>query len=605
MNMAKGTRRKTAVAFGLGAAALAALVWAALGGAVENGFVYFDDDKYVFENKALADGLTWGAVRWAFAGEHAANWHPLTWLSHALDITLFGMDAGWHHGMNVGLHAANALLVWWALRRLTGRRWLAWAAAALWAVHPLRVESVAWASERKDVLAAFFALWAMVLHGGGRWATRRQDDGTTGEGGEKGADGMSLGRRAGVAALFALSLMAKPSWVTLPFGLLVADFWPLGRWRRRNGRRLWAEKAELFALAGASCAATMAAQTAGGAVWAAESLSAGARVAHAAVSVWAYLRMWAWPKGLAVLYPYPWAGWPWWGAGAAIAGIVAVCGLFWTWRRESPWWLAGWLWFLGTLVPMSGLVQVGRQAWADRYMYVPQLGLSVALCWGVWEGVKRMRGGGAWGRRAAVAGLAAALAAETALSARQVRVWKDHETLFRHALEVTENNDFARGTLGIYYGKQGRTAEALECLEAVAKTGKADAEAWSALGLARWQGGDGAGALAAYRRAAAWAGQWEAMNNLAWLLATESEEPCAGAEAVEWARRALEAAPAGKEASPGDTLAAALARTGDYDGAGQAAERAADAARRAGDAELAERIEERAREYGEKAGGGE
>ena len=519
------------------------LVWLALGASVGNGFVYFDDDKYVFENEALEDGLTWGAVRWAFEGEHAANWHPVTWLSHALDITLFGMDAGWHHGVTVLLHAVNALLVWWVLRRLTGRGGLAWAAAALWAVHPLRVESVAWASERKDVLAAFFALWAMGVYAGGRTGWRR---------------------RAAVGALYALSLMSKPSWVTLPFGLLVVDFWPLGRWKRRDWWRLWGEKAELFALAGASCAATMAAQTAGGSVWAAGSLSGWARVSHAAVSVWAYLRMWAWPKGLAVLYPYPEAGWRWWGGGAAIAGIVAASGVFWARRRESPWWLAGWLWFLGTLVPMSGLVQVGRQAWADRYMYVPQLGLSVALCWGLGEGAKRMRG--AWGCRAAVAGLVAELAAETALSARQVRVWKDHETLFQHALAVTENNVFALGTLGIYYGKEGRTAEALECLEAVARTGKADAEAWSALGLARLQGGDAAGAVEAYRRAVSWDGQWEAMNNLAWLLgmddgATEAER----AEAVTWAERALEEVgrqeavgrelPRGTRAALEDTLA--------------------------------------------------
>lgn len=541
----------------LGAALLVVLVWAALGGATGNGFVYFDDDKYIFGNEALAGGLTWGAVRWAFAGEHASNWHPVTWLSHALDITLFGMDAGWHHGVNVGLHAVNALLVWWVLRRLTGRRWLAWAAAALWAVHPLRVESVAWASERKDVLAAFFALWAMGVYagaGGGRRGWKR---------------------RIGVAVLFALSLLSKPSWVTLPFGLLVVDFWPLGRWSKGSRWRLWAEKAELFALAGGSCAATMAAQTAGGAVWAAESLSAGARVAHAAVSVWAYLRLCLWPKGLAVLYPYPEAGWPWWGAGAAISGIVAVSGVFWRWRRESPWWLAGWLWFLGTLVPMSGLVQVGRQAWADRYMYVPQLGMSVALCWGLWEGVKRMRQGGKWGRRAALAGLVAALAAETALSARQVRVWKNHETLFRHAMTVTENNVFARGTLGIYYGKEGRTAEALECLESVAKEGKADAEGWSALGLARLQGGDAAGAVEAYRRAVAWEGQWEAMNNLAWLLgmddgATEEER----AEAVGWAERALEEVgrqeaagrelPMGTRASVEDTLAQVRGRVGKH-----------------------------------------
>lgn len=525
-----------------GVVLLFTLVWGALGGAVWNGFVFFDDDKYVFENAALKDGLTWGAVRWAFEGEHVANWHPLTWLSHALDITLFGMDAGWHHAVNVGLHVANALLVWWALRRLTGRTWLSWAVAALWAVHPLRVESVAWASERKDVLAAFFALWAVGVYAGveggqGEWK-----------------------RRFGVGVLFALSLMSKPSWVTLPFGLLVADYWPLGRWQRRGWWRLWAEKAELFALAGASCAVTMAAQTAGGSVWAAESLSVWARGAHAAVSVWAYLRMWVWPEGLAVLYPYPETGWPWWGAGTAIAGIVGVSALFWAWRKESPWWLAGWLWFLGTLVPMSGVVQVGRQAWADRYMYVPQLGLSMALCWGVWEGVRRLREGGVWGRRAAVAGLVAALAAETALCARQVRTWKDHETLFRHALAVTENNVFARGTLGIYYGKEGRMAEALECLEAVAKSGKADAEAWSALGLARWQSGDWEGAVAAYRRAVAWEGQWEAMNNLAWLLATESEEPGAADEAVEWARRAVAAAPKGHEASPLDTLATALER---------------------------------------------
>ena len=240
---------------------LLALVWGAFGGALQCGFVYFDDDQYVFENPAVARGWTAAGVRWAFTTGHAANWHPLTWLAHMADVELFGLDARAHHAVNVWLHAMNAGLLFFVLRRLTGRGALAWWVAALWCVHPLRAESVVWISERKDVLAATFGLAAL-------WAYA----------------GRSPARLLWTAGGFALSLMAKPTWVTLPFLLLLLDVWPLARWKRGAAVRLILEKGPLFALALASSVATFLVQRHGGAVGSLDLLPPGTRVANALVA---------------------------------------------------------------------------------------------------------------------------------------------------------------------------------------------------------------------------------------------------------------------------------------------------------------------------------
>lgn len=445
-----------------GAAALLlfALGWLALGGAVGGGFVHFDDDLYVFNNPHVLSGLTGPGVRWAFTTGHAGNWHPLTWLSLMADTEWCRGEAWGYHATNVALHALNGVLLFLALRRWTGRWGLPLAAAALWTAHPLRVESVAWISERKDVLAMFFGLLALWTYGGNA-------AGTAG----------GRGRMGRVALCHALSLMAKPTWVTLPFVLLLVDVWPLGRWRKGAAGSLVAEKAPLFLLSALSCAATLLVQHAGGAMRTLTGHPPGLRLANAAVAYAQYVRVLVWPADLAVFHPHP-AGGP---AAAGIAGALALllalmAGAAWTARRR-PWWGVGWLWFLGTLVPMIGLVQVGVQAWADRYSYLPHIGLTVALVWGVGEALDRLVGTPRRGVRpqqatilsargpylatSLVAVVVALVVVLSLASRRQTAVWRNSETLFGHILLHTERNARAHGILGYVYALEGRNDEAV------------------------------------------------------------------------------------------------------------------------------------------------
>lgn len=480
-------------------------VWA-FGGAWRNGFVHYDDDQYVVNNPQVLAGLSWTGARWAFTTGHASNWHPLTWLSLMADTEWCRGEAWGYHATNVALHALNGVLLFFALRRWTGRWGLPLAAAALWAAHPLRVESVAWISERKDVLAMFFGLLALWTYGGA-------------------AAGMARGRgRMGrVALCHALSLMAKPTWVTLPFVLLLADAWPLGRWRKGAAGGLVAEKAPLFLLSALSCAATLLVQHAGGAMRTLTGHPPGLRLANAAVAYAQYVRVLVWPADLAVFHPHP-AGGP---AAAGIAGALALllalmAGAAWTARRR-PWWGVGWLWFLGTLVPMIGLVPVGGAAWAERYSYLPHIGLTLALVWGAGDLLRIDAPGAAWRRRFA-GGLAVALALGLALLARrQTATWKDSETLFRRAVQATERNAMAHGALGFVLAGQGRDAEAVRELR-------------TALAIQP--------------------DNLRAMNNLAWLLAMDTRATSPQlAEADNLARRAAaqvrEARRAGVVLEPG------------------------------------------------------
>lgn len=399
--------------------------------------IWFDDPEYLLYSPHVRDGLTWAGLRWAFTTTYYANWHPLTWLSYMADVELFGPSAGGHHAVNVLLHGANSVLFFSFLRRTTGAVWRSALAAALFAVHPLRVESVAWVAERKDVLSAFFAL--LALHAYARYGERP-----------------SAGRYAQVGFWFVLGLMAKPMVVTLPCLFLVLDRWPLRR--GSPWRRLAWEKVPLLALSGASAAVTVAAQRAMDAVVALENAPLGLRLLNALASYAAYLGQAAVPVGLSPFYPHPQfsAGEP---LAAAAAGAVLVTGLAalgWRWRKTRPWLLAGWLWYLGTLVPVLGLLQVGNQARADRYTYWPLAGIFLAVSWAAGElaGVRGRR------RLAVGAAAGAGLAALSALTWVQVGRWRSTEVLFRHALAVDEGNWLAHNNLAAELLRQGRDREA-------------------------------------------------------------------------------------------------------------------------------------------------
>jgi tetratricopeptide (TPR) repeat protein len=429
------------------ASALAVLAFLTFLPALGHHFLVYDDDQYVTANPDVRAGLTVAGVRWAFTSGHAANWHPLTWLSHMADVQTWGLEPRGHHLTNLLLHAANAAVLFLALLRLTGARWRSALVAALFAVHPTRIEAVAWVAERKELLSALLGFLTLLAYAA--WARR----------GGRGQPWSAL-------ALFAAGLMAKPMLVTLPFVLVLLDAWPLGRVRldqRPLGAlaRSVAAKWPFLALAAASCAATFLVQRAGGAVGTLESYPLGVRLANALVAYAGYLRRLFWPVGLAVFYPHPGRSL----VPAAIAGtavlFVGLGAAAWLVRRRWPYVFVGWFWFAGMLVPVIGLVQVGFQALADRYAYLTFIGLFLALVWLLADRVERaprLR------RVAAAAGLVL-LAACVVQTRRELSHWQDSETLFRRALAVTSGNYVACQNLAHHLNETNRPAEALPLLE--------------------------------------------------------------------------------------------------------------------------------------------
>ncbi len=414
-------------------------------------FVNYDDGDYVTNNLHVQTGLDWDTVRWAFTTYAAANWHPLTWLSHALDCQLFDLSPGGPHDVNLFLHVLNVLLLFLLLRQATGFTGRSFMVAALFALHPINVESVVWISERKNLLSMFFFLLALGAY---RWYARQP----------------RLSRYALVAFLFALGLMAKPQVITLPFVLLLWDYWPLGRlsfgkekfvpaipsattFPQRNFSSLVVEKLPLLALSLASALITMNAQSTGGAT---SAFGLSVRLENALVSYARYVIKAFWPTHLALFYPHPGASlksWQMYGALLLLLAIsaLAVEGIH---RRYL---LVGWLWFLGTLVPMIGLMQVGTQAMADRYAYLSFIGLFIMVCWGVadWTEAKHFPA-------ALVPAVSAVvLIALTAVAYRQVGYWQDNVTLWSHALQVTDRNWLAENNLARALQAQGRTDEAI------------------------------------------------------------------------------------------------------------------------------------------------
>jgi hypothetical protein len=459
-------------AFAASLLALALLVAASFAPVLDNGFLGLDDPAYITANPHVREGLTLGGVRWAATTFEAANWHPLTWISHMTDVRIFGLDPRGHHLTGLVIHGATVLLLFALLISLTGSPPRAFAAALLFGLHPLRVESVAWAAERKDLLAG---LWLVLTMGAWlRWLRRPSTP------------------RYGIAlAAFALGLAAKPTLVTLPAVLLLLDGWPLGRIARRAdlGPRM-VEKIPFFVLAAASSAVTFVAQKAGGMVKPLAAVPMADRLANIPMAYLGYLKKTFWPAGLYLPVSYPAGG----ESGVAVAGavlaLIAVTALFLAARR-LPWLSVGWFWFLGMLVPMIGLVQVAEQAMADRYTYLPAVGLCVALVWTVGE----------WaGRRAltAVALVSAALLL-AGVTRAQVGFWRDDLTLFGHAVAVAPRDYMALTNYGGALYNAGRPDEALPHLREALRLRPLYPDALFNEGLALLQRGDASGALESMR----------------------------------------------------------------------------------------------------------
>ncbi|HOG18093.1 MAG TPA: tetratricopeptide repeat protein [Syntrophales bacterium] len=420
--------------------------------------VRYDDNFYVAENRHVLSGLTGENIRWAFTNAEAGFWHPLTWLSLMLDYEFHGFQAGGYHRTNVLLHLASVLLLFFVLTRMTGALWKSAFVAALFALHPLQVEPVAWVSQRKDMLSTFFAVLTLYLYC--RYAER------------PGAI-----RYLYVVFFYILGLMSKPMIVTLPFAMLLLDYWPLrrfpggktcerqgaedgvagsGRFPARSLPDLLYEKVPLIILACLASALVFFTERSVGALSSFAAVPLDARIANALVSYVSYVQKMIWPSGLAFFYPHPVVIPPWKWVPSLFA-LAAITFLAVRTRRQRPYLFTGWLWYLGTLLPVIGVIQVGPHAMADRYAYIPMIGLSLAVAWGGADLAARVRAG----RAVAAAAALIALASLSAAAWIQTATWRDSYSLFGHALQVTENNYIAHNNLGLAYYHDGRFEEAV------------------------------------------------------------------------------------------------------------------------------------------------
>jgi tetratricopeptide (TPR) repeat protein len=453
-------------------------------------FINLDDHSYVYLNEVVLSGVNSRSIAWAFTAFHSSNWHPLTWLSHALDVQLFGLNAGAHHAVNVVLHLSNACLAFIVFRSYTGALWKSAIVALLFAVHPAHVESVAWISERKDVLSTLFWLLTMLAYV--RYA--------------KGVDEGSGPFARFVSpyfvltfALFGIGLLAKPMLVTLPFVLLLLDIWPLKRIETaRDSGHLFAEKIPLFVLAAASSVVTFLAQTSSGAVLGLETYPIGSRILNSVVAYVKYVFVMFYPADLGVWYPFdPRIGVPVFIA--SLIGVIAMTAIAIRQIRRRPYIALGWFWFLGTLVPVIGLVQVGAQSMADRYTYIPYFGLFIIVVWGGAELFEKFK----IDLRAAVALALTAAAALAFVAYGQASYWRNSETLYTRTLAVTKENYFMMNLLCRHYIDRTPTENAeRRCTELLDKTSNY-LEAHNTIGLLRVELGRYDDALKSYRKALA------------------------------------------------------------------------------------------------------
>ena len=422
---------------------------------LDNDFVDYDDNDYVTENLRVQKGVTFDSLNWAFTSSHATNWHPITWVSHMFDCQLYGLNPSGHHLTSLLFHVANTLLLFLILARMTGMLWQSSFVAALFALHPLHVESVAWVAERKDVLSTFFmmlTLWVYTIY--------------VKKGGVR--------RYLLVVLFFVLGLMSKPMLVTLPFILLMLDFWPLGRLGLIRDTRnvvtgqqadermdifqlLW-EKIPFFVLAVGSSVVTFIVQERGGAMDLLKSYSLQTRIINAFVSYTEYIVNMVWPVKLAVLYPHPGNSLPLWKGIVAGLALVLITVLVIRKARKIPYITVGWFWYVVTLIPVIGIVQVGLQAMSDRYTYVTLIGLFVIIAWGANDLLSK------WSHRKMWLGTLAAILLPVlmVLTWKQVQYWENSITLFKHTLKHTSNNLHVHNYLGTTLGMQGRTEEAIE-----------------------------------------------------------------------------------------------------------------------------------------------
>lgn len=418
--------------------------------AVECNFINYDDGVYVTLNDNVLRGLNWDSFVWAFSSISVANWHPLTWLTHMIDFAIFGLNPAGPHVVNVLFHIANSLLLFCAMKALTGSSWKSFFVAGIFALHPMHVESVAWISERKDVLSTFFFLGALLFYV--RFTRQRNHK-----------------NYALVILMFALSLMSKPMMLTFPFLLLLIDFWPLKRIELGNFSKAFAsllfEKAPMFLISGASCAITFYAQLKAGAVSPLEYIPFVTRVLNAFVSYLQYLAKFFYPVDLAVLYPHPGSLLPVWQGVAAGLALAVICAAAVMTARKCKYFFVGWFWFLGTLVPVIGIVQVGAQSMADRYSYVPFIGISILFIWALTDLGKKL------GFKVLTLKVICGsfLIFLSVLTWIQIGFWKNTTSLFEHTVSVTKDNCLALSIYGSALAENGRLEDGLkECLKSAA-----------------------------------------------------------------------------------------------------------------------------------------
>ena len=480
------------------AALLGFLTFVAFWPAFENGFVEYDDQDYVTQNARVQEGLTRSGVQWAFATGHAANWHPLTWISHMLDVSMHGMDAGGHHATSVAIHITSVVLLFLFLVRTTGQLWPAALAAGLFGFHPLRVESVAWISERKDVLSGLFFMLTLLAYA--RYAEGAVDGGrktvTSHQSPVIGGPWSIVSKEAWrwyalALVCFALGLMSKPMLVTVPFVLLLLDYWPLERLEFKSGfpgsrriKQLVVEKLPFFLLTGISSFVTFSVQQTGGAVATMTRFPPDLRLENALVSYPRYLLKMLWPVDLSPFYPYP-KEWLIPVVVFSALALLVLAGLVVANLRQRPFLATGVLWFLGMLVPVIGLVQVGSQSIADRYTYLPAIGLTIALVWLADQLIGHSPGA----RKMAAVAAALMMLGCAALTFRQTGYWRDTWTLFSHAREVTTNNEVAEYSLGAELVRLGKVEEAVPYFEAAVRIRPDYGEAQNNLGTALMLGG--------------------------------------------------------------------------------------------------------------------
>ncbi|MGH8093069.1 MAG: tetratricopeptide repeat protein [Chthoniobacterales bacterium] len=455
---------------------LAAITWIVFGQTLTHQFINYDDPEYVADNPMVTGGLSIRGIAWAFTHSHSSNWHPLTWVSHMLDCQLFGLNPAGHHFTSVLLHTAAVILLFLLLREMTGALWRSAFVAAVFAIHPLRVESVAWVAERKDVLSGVFFMLTLAAY---VYYSRKP----------------SLSRFLAVSMFFVFGLMSKPMLVTLPCVLLLLDYWPLNR--KSDWRKLVAEKIPLFGLSAASCFATVVAQ--GEAIASVARLPLMARIGNALESYVTYIGQMIWPVRLAVYYPY-------FGRSPFSAEIICsslvlitITSIVMVRRREFPYLVTGWFWYLVMLVPVIGVIQVGTQGHADRYTYLPQIGLYIMATWLVVDLTASWRG-----QRQLLSVVGAVIIAAFAwCAALQAAYWRDSEVLSRHTLAVTTNNWVADNSLGMFLLERGRVDEAIPYFQRAVQIQPKDTDGQNNLGNALLQKGRFDEAMLHYQKALA------------------------------------------------------------------------------------------------------